>query len=278
VGGCEALAPRLAPLQAARSIQVERFETRFVAQSIPHAERVFRTILGKKNYEALTAAEWVPYAQKLVDGSVTSIAVGTFVISLLPDAYDHFVVNGGGQLFAVDNSTDEVLLSGMFEIPKVAPIPVSALDGGVVSLPSRQRVMRQFALNRANYQHVSEVVLRLHVRRLAPELYTIDYDARHEVGVEGEGHRLEVIGCIEFMGTGDGREVMIDLRGRGLLRNDYEERIKQAGIRRAAPSSSIPEWGPLENCSGKPPGPHCACPTRAVEKASASGRPGTSQR
>jgi hypothetical protein len=41
-------------------------------------------------------------------------------------------------------------LSGMFEIPKVAPIPVSALDGGVVSLPSRQRVMRQFALNRAN--------------------------------------------------------------------------------------------------------------------------------
>jgi hypothetical protein len=259
VVGCETFAPRIVPLQNARGTQVERFEQYFVAHSVPHAERVFLSFLGKKNYDALTAEEWMPYIQKLVNGSIRTVGGGTFIISLLPDAYDQFVVRGWGQLSAVDISTEQVLMSGTFDVPNAAPIPVTAL-GGPISVRVRQRVFRHFALERANYEHESEVVVRFHTRRLDRELYTIDYGAGHEVGVLGDRGELEVIGCLEFADKGAGQSA-IDLRGRDLLRNDYKERFAKNGFSAAPPNSPpVPAWAPMEDCARRHGGHNCACP------------------
>lgn len=259
LGGCEAFAPRIVPVQNARVTQVEHFEQYFLAHSVPHAERVFLSFLGKKNYDALTGEEWLPYVQKLVNGSIKTVGVVTIVISLLPDAYDQFIIRGWGQLSAVDISTEQVLMSGTFYVPNGPPIPITAL-GGPISVRVRQRVSRDFALERANYEHESDVVIRFHTRRLGDDLYTIDYGAGHEVGALGDRGQLEVIGCLEFTESGGGQSA-IDMRGRALLRDDYRERFGKSGFSDAVPrAEAVPAWAPMEDCARRPSARNCACP------------------
>jgi hypothetical protein len=97
--------------------------------------------------------------------------------------------------------------------------------------------------------------------RIDQDLYVLDYGAGHEVGIENELKRIEVIGCADFDHREDGRK-LIDLRGRDLLRDDYAQKLDAAGFHRA-PRGRAPRWLDLVTCKAPGKSANCACPRTA---------------
>ena len=262
---CEALAPRVIPVQTSRTVQVESFRQRFHINSIPRAERVFQRILGMRNYDALSAAEWAPHMKALLEGNVEALGSVTFVMSLMPTNLDQFFIEGSGHYVVRDTSSSTALLSGTFELIDDGPRPLSELDEGVLDLRTRHTIVRHFAHDKPNYVNVTELGLRLHLRRLDEDLYITAYDIGHEVGMLGSNAQVETIGCLEFVHRADARKV-IDMRGRNLIQDDYGERLDQAGFSPGAPVARHP-WVPLRTCSGTSGDrSHCLCGPAGAEK------------
>lgn len=255
---CEALAPRIIPVQTSRTVQVENFRQRFHINSIPRAERVFQRILGMRNYDALSAAEWAPHMKSLLDGDVEAIGSVTFVMSLMPSNLEQFFIEGTGQYVVRDISSSTALLSGTFELVDDGPRPFAELDQGVLNLNTRHTIVRHFAHDKPNYVNVTELSLRLHIERLDEDLYMTGYDVGHEVGMLGSNGQIETIGCLEFVHRPDARKI-IDMRGRDLIRDDYGERLDEMGLPPAAPLARHP-WAPLRACNDRGDDrSHCLC-------------------
>ena len=255
---CEALTPRVAPVQSARVVQAEAFRQSFMVENVLRAERVFRSVLGPDNYAALTAEEWVPYVEKLISGDVVATGTGTFVVSLMPQNHDQFFFEGWGHYNVVDRRANQILVSGEFRAVDDGAHEMAEFAQGYFDAHVRQTLVRHFAPHRASFVHESELVLRVHVRRLEQDLYVLDYGAGHEVGIENDTGRLEVTGCIEFDHHTDARKV-IDMRGLRLLRNDYGEKLAAAGFQPEPPVAPR-SWLDLIECPKGRKAPECACP------------------
>jgi len=271
--GCEALTPRLAPVQSSRVVQVESFRQTFQVENVLRAERVFRSVLGPENYTALSPEEWVPYVEKMLRGSVEALGTGTFVVSLLPTDHRQFYFEGWGHYSVIDREAQQIMVSGEFSAVDDGPHSTSDFERGYFDTRVRQTLVRHFAPQHPSFVHEFELVLRVHVRRLDPDLYLLDYDAGHEIGIPNDEQRLEVTGCVQFEHRDDGRK-LIDLRGIGLLRNDYGDKLSSAGF---APEHAqpAPHWLELRPCTSGSKEPHCACPRAAHAQTTGAAAPTT---
>jgi hypothetical protein len=259
---CEALAPRIVPVQSARVVQAESFRQTFTVENVLRAERVFRSVLGPENYAALPPEEWVPYVEKLIQGSVEAIGTGTFVVSLMPRDHEQFFFEGWGHYSVIDTADKQILVSGEFLAIDDGPHSTSEFQRGYFDTRVRQTLVRHFAAHRPSFVHESVLALRVHVKRIDADLYILDYGAGHEVGIPNEDGRVEKTGCVAFDHKRDGRK-LIDLRGVALLRDDYGEKLSAAGFQPEAPGREL-DWGELSVCpaaegSGQK-GPGCVCP------------------
>jgi hypothetical protein len=261
--GCEALTPRVAPVQSARIVQAEAFRQTFMVENVLRAERVFRSVLGPDNYGALSPEEWVPYVEKLMRGAVEATGTGSFVVSLMPQDHAQFFFEGWGHYNVVDREAKQILVSGEFMAIDDGPHSVSEFSRGTFDTRVRQTLVRHFAPGRPSFVHESELVLRLHVRRIEEQLYILDYGAGHEVGIVNEQGKIEVTGCLAFEHQKDGRK-LIDMRGVALLRDDYADKLEAAGFPQSPPRSG-PEWVELSSCAPGVKAPHCACPRSDAE-------------
>jgi len=255
--GCGALVPRVAPVQSARVVQTESFRQSYRIENVVRAERVFRTLLGPDNYGALTPEEWVPYIEKIVAGQIEAAGAGTFAVSLMPQDHDQFFFEGWGHYGVVDRTAKQILVSGEFTAIDDGPHSTREFEQGFFDTRVRQTLVRHFAPHRPSFVHEFVLVLRVHVKRIDEDLFILDYTAGHEIGVENEHGRVEVVGCVEFEHHADGRKV-IDLRGRDLIRDDYAEKLGEAGLQRAA-RRRAPQWLDLVECKPPAEGPNCAC-------------------
>lgn len=267
--GCEALTPRLAPVQSSRVVQVESFRQTFQVENVLRAERVFRSVLGPENYAALSPEEWMPYVEKMLRGSVEALGTGTYVVSLLPTDHHQFFFEGWGHYSVLDLDAKQIMVSGEFTAVDDGPHSTAEFEQGYFDTRVRQTLVRHIAPQHPSFVHEFELVLRVHVRRLDPDLYILDYDAGHEIGIPNEEGNLEVAGCLQFEHRDDGRK-LIDLRGIGLLRNDYGDKLSSAGF---APERALaaPKWLELRQCPAHSKGPDCACPHVAHGKATPAG-------
>jgi hypothetical protein len=258
VSGCEALTPRIAPVQSARVVQAESFRQSFSVENVLRAERVFRSVLGPDNYAALPAEEWVPYVEKLMKGALEAIGTGTFVVSLMPRDHEQFFFEGWGHYNVLDREQNQSLVSGEFTAIDDGPHSTAEFQRGYFDTRVRQTLVRHFAPHRPSFVHESELVLRVHVKRIDTALYILDYGAGHEVGIPDETGHVEKTGCVVFDHKKDGRK-LIDLRGIALLRNDYSEKLDAAGFERERPAAAL-DWGTLRECPAETKAPNCACP------------------
>lgn len=255
---CTAFVPRIAPVQSARVVQTESFRQRFVIENVVRAERVFRSVLGPENYDALKPDEWVPYVEKLLAGSVEARGEGTLVISIMPQRHDQFFFEGWGHYSVADRESKQILFSGEFTVVDDGPHSMTEFQRGYLDTRVRQSLVRHFALHRPTFIHESELVLRVHIKRIDQDLYILDYGTGHEVGIVNDVGRVEVIGCAEFDDQRDGRK-LIDLRGIDFLRDDYAEKLEQAGFEPTKPRQA-PTWVDLVACEAGSKGANCACP------------------
>ena len=258
LGGCEALTPRLAPVQSARIVQAEAFRQTFMVENVLRAERVFRSVLGPDNYAALSPEEWVPYVEKLMRGDVEATGTGSFVVSLMPQDHGQFFFEGWGHYNVVDRQAKQILVSGEFMAIDDGPHTIAELASGSFETRVRQTLQRHFQPERPSYVHEAELVLRVHVKRIDEQIYILDYGAGHEVGIANDQGLLEVTGCVAFEHQSDGRK-LIDMRGVALLRDDYADKLEAAGFPRSPPRQSR-EWVKLGVCVPGVKAPHCACP------------------
>jgi hypothetical protein len=256
--GCEALTPRVAPVQSARIVQAESFRQTFMVENVLRAERVFRSVLGPDNYAALGADEWVPYVEKLMRGDVEATGTGSFVVSLMPQDHRQFFFEGWGHYNVVDRGAKQILVSGEFMAIDDGPHSIDEFQQGTFDTRVRQTLVRHFAPERPSFVHESELVLRVHVKRIEEQLYILDYGAGHEVGIVNDLGLVEVTGCVAFEHQSDGRK-LIDMRGVALLRNDYAEKLDAAGFSRSPPRKGL-EWVALRACAPGVKAPHCTCP------------------
>ena len=258
VAGCEALTPRLAPVQSARVVQAESFRQSFAVENVLRAERVFRSVVGPDNYAALTAEEWVPFVEKLMQGAMEAIGTGTFVVSLMPQNHREFFFEGWGHYSVLDRESKQILVSGEFTAIDDGPHATTEFEDGYFDTRVRQTLVRHFAPHRPSFVHESVLVLRVHVKRIDADLYILDYGAGHEVGIPDDRGHVEKTGCVVFDHKSDGRK-LIDLRGIGLLRDDYGEKLSAAGFERERPGAPL-SWGELGACGEADKGAACACP------------------
>jgi hypothetical protein len=259
---CEALAPRIVPVQSARVVTAESFRQTFTVENVPRAERVFRSVLGPENYAALPPDEWVPYVEKLTQGSVEAIGTGTFVVSLMPQNHAQFFFEGWGHYSVLDTVAKQILVSGEFLAIDDGAHSTRELERGYFDTRVRQTLVRHFAPHRPSFVHESVLALRVHVKRIDADLYILDYGAGHEVGIPDAAGRVEKTGCVAFDHKRDGRK-LIDLRGVALLRDDYGDKLAAAGFEPERLGAEL-DWGELSACS---PGEEaarraasCACP------------------
>lgn len=244
--GCEALAPRIVPIQSSRTLQPETFRQRFRGESVPSVERLFQKVLGPGNYDALTADEWNPYVEAVMDDRVAAMGTVTLSISLYPADHEQVFFTGWGNYVVFERPTGEALATGIFELVDDGPIPTIDLRARTLRTRIRQWVRRLVKPERTAYVHESEASLNVHLKKVDEDLFMIDYSVGHEVGIEGRDGKVVVMACLELADRGDGRKV-IDLRGLDLVRNDYGERLGRAGYEEAS-RRAVPEWTRLRQC------------------------------
>lgn len=242
LAGCGSL--QVIPIQMARVGQVELYEQTFDFGELPpkvaaqqkwqrerwlneRIDEALGRMVGTENWGVIKDVYGLaPMRAELVAGDLRIQGHLQTQIYLDPEDHDRFYFEGSGRFFLLRRRTREILLNGDFYI-----VPqrhrIAQLERGYVDIDVQQIITR-IPGYRTHLQR-SLVRYRIYIdnSRADDEVYSIDYDRRHDVYlIEDPDYQrtddAQHIGYLRF-DEAHGDAKLLDLRGRGFLRDDYEQ-------------------------------------------------------
>lgn len=235
---------KLVPIQMARVGQVEVYEQTFDFKKGPdepafsapwerdrwlnqRIDTELSVLVGPKNWQTLKDLYGLgTMREELVNGDLTIHGYLNVVISLDPNDVERFYIDGSGRFSLVRERTGEILLSGDFYTLS-NQFTLEQLNRGHIDIDIQQVITR--IPGHHTYLQKSKVRYRIQIdtQRQAHQVYRIDYGKRHGVyllpddPVMARTDELQRIGFLRFSAA-HGEAKLLDLRGRGYLRDDYE--------------------------------------------------------
>lgn len=257
------------PIQITQTPQLESYTQRytFCRDAPATRDRLDEQVLGPLEY----SPDPLPFEKIIVRGSVY------FRIMLTPRDRKHFFIEGLGwhkifygdvdplpaqfrftfttefpwiQVSVVEGSDADYRLLGTadYRVEDDGPIPITRLGEGFLTI--RTKVSTTSWYHREARYLTTEIFIRVYLRELDDDVYTIDYGREHDIGiaVETNGHRRLVrpIGHMQFATPTDGRHILDvrDLDDIPLADYPATEAFE------AAPATTTPivEWIPDAPC------------------------------
>ena len=235
---------KLVPIQMARVGQVEVYEQTFDFAKHPgepafdapwkrdrwlnqRIDTDLSILVGPKNWQTLKDLYGLgTMREELVNGDLVIRGYINMVLSLDPNDVDRFYIDGNGRFSLVRERTGEILLSGDFYTLNNR-YTLEQLERGHIDVDIQQVITR--IPGQHTYLQKSKVRYRIQIdpESQAHQVYRIDYTKRHGVylldddPVLARTKELRRIGFLRFSDA-HGAAKLLDLRGRGYLRNDYE--------------------------------------------------------
>lgn len=212
-GFIRSITPPMIPIQTASVTQIEFYRQWYNFENLNQADRVFKNLVGEKNWELLKAK----YIESK-DDLLNEIEVqGSIVlkISPVPGDLDCFFMEGIGRYFLINRKNKAIMLSGDYYI-KNKRFSINDLVNGVILLDTKQYIIHFFSDDQY-YQDIP-IFFKIHMKTISEEkhIYSINYQAKHEVIFNDE-----LIGFLEFDKSSPSQDKLIDLRGRRLIYDDY---------------------------------------------------------
>jgi hypothetical protein len=200
------------------------------SQQIQHIDRVFSHLLGSQNWQNIKDLYgFGTLYDELVQGKIYVKGMIELILYIDPLEQDHFLIEGMGRFYLVQDTTKAILLSGDFHIP-LTKHRLDELDAGKLLIDVQLYVTR-----------VPEQITYLHEARLIYELfmdthmkddhiYAVDYEKEHIVYLITDRLRsiplkTDAIGVMRLQNDNRAAK-LIDLRGMQFLRNDYGRHFK----------------------------------------------------
>lgn len=209
---------RIMPVQMARVTQIDTYEHWYEFKDEAHADKVFRIIMGQKNWES-----FIQYCGRigevLQDLQRREIQVqGTIImtLSLVPTDHEKFIIEGFGQYYVVRKTTNEIMFSATYYILDNIHSLKELQTTNCIEVETKQYLIRHFAAEKPHYFHDTPLRFRFYTRLLQDRVYTLDYDRKHELVIGNEA-----VGYLQFHRSRYGDKV-IDMRGISYLKNDYK--------------------------------------------------------
>lgn len=222
--GCSGLirsmTPRMVPIQTASMTQLEFYRQWYTFENLSHANRVFKDLVGEKNWEAIKA-EYLDFDKDLLNKNIEVQGSLVLKTSSVPGDLDCFFMEGLGRYFLLNKATKEIMLSGDFHI-KNERYSINDLVNGAILVRTKQYIIKFFS-SKQYYQDIP-IFFKIHMKTLSEEkhIYSLDYQAEHEVIFNDE-----VIGYLEFDKSTPSQDKLIDLRGRALIYDDYTKILQK---------------------------------------------------
>jgi len=254
--------PNPVPIQAIRVSQIEPYKFEYVLDDGEEARRAMEEILGDENRCALTDNEWLPYLKMALCAQLEVAGQIALTISVHPWDMDRFFVNGQGHYVVRARGTEELVASADFRVVDGSAVPIRNI-GEPVTLLLEQYLVREFNQHRKRFVHKSILAVRIRIRAIAKDVYTID----NRYSATWRGHDLALgvldssdstvdlhpVGCLRFESGEDGRK-LIDLRSleSPLLQYDYLKKLRDSGLDQQGDRYRVIGWQFPSRCVGKP--------------------------
>jgi hypothetical protein len=184
-------------------------------------------LVGARNWQALKDLYgFGTMREELLTGDLVIRGYLSALIYLDPRDTERFHFDAVGRFFLLRGGTGEILLNGDFHtLPRIYAI--ADLDEGFIEVDIQQLITR--IPGQHTFLQESTVRYRIHIdrRRQGKDIYAIDYGRAHEVFLVRDPDRphtseLRAIGALHFRDRPETSK-LLDLRGRGFLRQDYGE-------------------------------------------------------
>lgn len=222
------------PIQMARMHQIDFYKQTFDFSQVDDPRPLLKKLIGQRNYDLIRLAnmptgELNQYLEKIEARGALS-----FSVYLKPDNQDIFFVDAIGRYALIYNETGDILLSADFVV-KNNQFSVQQLESGTLALQIQQALVRHSQTDQPKYfetDPADAIVFTLQMEALSKKkgVYRIKYEVPHDVSLNGEH-----IGFLHYDDLPANRYKVIDLRGRGFLKKDYDKYYREA------PTTSGPE-------------------------------------
>lgn len=171
-----------------------------------------------------------------------------------------FLIEGGGWHLMFYGETDDedahrYVGSADFRLKDDGPLSLADLRRG--SLVMRVSVISKASFTRPlhAFQSNAEVFLRIFVKEISPNIYTIDYTREHDIGwpvmTNGPRRFVQIIGHMQFIGPNDGRN-LFDAREIRFIADDYAAlEIGKLDAPHRPANVSFVEWLPEQPCKDR---------------------------
>ena len=208
---------RVVPIQMARVVQIDTYEHWYEIKDETHADKVFREILGKKNWDAfiLYCGDIIDVLKDLREKKIVVQGSVIITMSLVPEDHDKFFIEGLGRYYVVRKSTNEIMFSATYYITENIHSIKSLERNGKIEIEMKQHLIRHFAPEKPNYFHDAPLKFRMYIKAVKDQVFSFDYSRNHELVVNGE-----IVGYLKFKEPKSGSK-LLDMRGLNLIRNDY---------------------------------------------------------
>ncbi|HKI87710.1 MAG TPA: hypothetical protein VKA38_01700 [Draconibacterium sp.] len=191
----------------------------------------FTKLLGQKNWQNIKDLYGLKSIRdELLSSEVSANGLLTFSITINPMDHSEFYIDGQGRFFIIRDRTDEIMLSGDFDIPLQKHF-IHDLENGYVVMDVDLYTTR--VPERITYVHQVGLKYVIHIDTTLSKfkILAIDYDAKHNVYLIDDSEQDvfeygELIGEMKLRGVNGAK--YIDLRGMAFLRNDYFKKARKA--------------------------------------------------
>lgn len=185
-------------------------------------DETFTKLLGPINWQNLKDLYGLgSLRNELIQNKIYLQGIMNVILYIDPVEHESFLLEGFGRYFLVRKKTSAILLSGDFHIPLKSHF-LDELDRGFVIIDVKLFVTRV----PEQITYLNEVPLRYKIyidnRMKNDKIYSIDYTQKHKTYLEDD-----IIAEITLQDTGHGAK-LIDLRGIGFLKNDYQKKLRES--------------------------------------------------
>ncbi len=219
---------RVVPVQVARVSLLEsfcqsfEFEGKTTEEKEANIDVALDKLLGSANYQALKDLEGGARLDELEQGLCQSCGTASITLSIVPNSIlsstrFKFFVSGQGRYFIIMKKDSRIYYSADFRLLEEHH-DASELAKGMVIVRFQQRLVNYLIANSNNYvsDEVIEVYVKIDTSQSRRNIYSIDYESKHEVRVADKS-----VGYLIFEKPDDKYDKIIDFKGVRYLRNRY---------------------------------------------------------